>query len=149
MSWLEVSLIVSCFVSLIFISLTKIVPAFSKTDCYVFLCEFSNANVWVDEVEFEVKAGAGLGVHDTHRPSGWEVCAGDPDGASCLRDILPNKFSEECISFAIELGFGICCYCHFLISTSCSFSFSTTFICPSTSMSGVSSNYPLSEDKSI
>ena len=42
----------------------KIVLAFSKTDCYVFLCEFSNANRWVDEVEFKVKAGTGLGVHD-------------------------------------------------------------------------------------
>ena len=72
---------------LIFISLTKIVLAFSKTDCYVFLCEFSNANGWVDEVEFEVKAGAGLGVHDAHWPSGWEVCTGDPDETSCLPDI--------------------------------------------------------------
>ena len=69
---------------LIFISITKIVLAFSITDCYVFSCEFSNADGWADEVEFEVKAGAGLGVHDAHRPSGWEVCTGDPDGASCL-----------------------------------------------------------------
>ena len=27
----------------------------------------------------------------------------------------------------IKVGFGINCYCHFLVSTSCSFSFSTTF----------------------
>ena len=60
---------------------------FSKTDCYVFLCEFSNANGWVDEVEFEVKGVTGLGVHDVHWPSAWEVCAGDPDGTSCLPDI--------------------------------------------------------------
>ena len=72
---------------LIFISLTKIVLAFSKTDCYVFVCEFSNANGWVDKVEFKVKAGTGLGVHDAHWPSGWEVCTGDPDGTSCLPDI--------------------------------------------------------------
>ena len=72
---------------LIFISLTKIVLAFSKTDCYVFSCEFSNANGWVDEVEFEVKGVTGLGVHDVHWPSAWEVCAGDPDGTSCLPDI--------------------------------------------------------------
>ena len=72
---------------LIFISFTKIVLAFSKSDCYVFLCEFSNAHGWVDEVEFEVKAGARLGVHDAHWPSGWELCAGDPDGTSCLPDI--------------------------------------------------------------
>ena len=25
--------------------------------------------------------------HDVHWPSGWEVCAGDPDGTSCLPDI--------------------------------------------------------------
>ena len=72
---------------LIFISLTKIVLAISKTDCCVFSCEFSNANGSVDEVEFEVKAGTGLGVHDVHWPSGWEVCTGDPDGTSCLPDI--------------------------------------------------------------
>ena len=58
-----------------------------QTDCYVFLCEFSNANGWVDEVEFKVKAGTGLGGHDVHWPSGWEVCTGDPDGTSCLPDI--------------------------------------------------------------
>ena len=58
-----------------------------QTDCYVFSCEFSNANGWVDEVEFKVKAGAGLGGHDEHWPSGWEVCTGDPDGTSCLPDI--------------------------------------------------------------
>ena len=66
-------------------SLTKIALAFSKTDCYVFLCEFSNANGWVDEVESKVKTG--LGVHDALWPSGWEVCTGDPDGTSCLPDI--------------------------------------------------------------
>ena len=87
MSWLEVSLIVLCFVYFDFISLTKIVLAFSKTDCYVFSCEFSNVHGWVDKVEFKVKAGKGLGVHDAHWPSGWEVCAGDPDGTSCLPDI--------------------------------------------------------------
>ena len=70
MSLLEVSLIVCVLFLLIFISLTKIVLAFSKTDCYVFSCEFSNANGWVDQVEFEEKSGAGLGVHDAHWPSG-------------------------------------------------------------------------------
>ena len=52
-----------------------------------FLCEFSNAHGWVDAVEFEVEAGTGLGVHDAHWPSGWEVCTGDPDGTSCLPNI--------------------------------------------------------------
>ena len=75
---------------LIFISLTKIVLAFSKTDCYVFLFEFSNANGWVDEVEFEVKTGTGLGVHDAHWPSGWEVCAGDPRW-----NILPTRYLTQ------------------------------------------------------
>ena len=28
-------------------------------------------------MEFKVKAGAGLGGHDAHWPSGWEVCTGD------------------------------------------------------------------------
>ena len=72
---------------LIFISLTKNVLAFSKTGCYVFSSEFSNAHGWVDEVEFEVEAGTGLRVHDVCWPSGWEACTGDPDGASCLPDI--------------------------------------------------------------
>ena len=45
-------------------------------------------------MEFEVKAGAGLGVHGAHWPSGWEVCAGDPDGTSCLNPTnFPNKVS--------------------------------------------------------
>ena len=87
MSMLKVSLIVSCLVFLFSFSLTKIVLAFSKTDCYIFSCEFSNANGWMDEEEFKVKAGTGLGVHGVHWPSGWEVCTGDPDQTSCLPDI--------------------------------------------------------------
>ena len=86
-------MIVFCFIYFDFhFSLTKTVLAFSETDCYVFSCELSNAHRWVDEVEFKVKAGAGLGVHDAHCPSGWEVCAGDPDGTSCLQDLTQQIF---------------------------------------------------------
>ena len=93
------------FVSL-FISLTKIGSCRFQTD-YVISCEFSNANGWVDEVEFKVKAGAGLGGHAAHWPSGWEVCTGYPAGTSCISDIQPVKFYEQCISFAVEVGIGI------------------------------------------
>ena len=47
---------------------------------------YQNANGWVDKMEFKIKAGTGLGVHDALWPSGWEVCTGDPDGTSCLPD---------------------------------------------------------------
>ena len=58
----------------------------------------------MDEVEFKVKAGTGIGVHDAHWSSGWEVCTGDPDGTSCLLIFNLTNFLNNITCLQSKLG---------------------------------------------
>ena len=69
----------------------------------------------MDEVECQVIACSRLGGHDVLWPSGWQVCSGHSVILSCLSNLQPGKFSEQCASSAIQVGLGVYGHCQLCI----------------------------------